>query len=128
MDASVVFSNGDDYGIVTDSVLGVVFPNLDDGQARYPTQLFEAAFCLLLFLLCYFAHKPIKRWLGTGATGLCGAGGYALLRFANEYLRGDYRGWVIENMFSTSQFISIIVFVCVMFSFIVTARSRKTNM
>ena len=122
------FFNGDDYGIVTDSVLGVVFPNLNDGQARYPTQLFEAAFCLLLFLLCYFAHKPIKRWFGTGATGLCGAGGYALLRFANEYLRDDYRGWVIENMLSTSQFISIIVFVCVMFSFIVIARSRKTNM
>lgn len=105
------FLNGDDYGIVTDSALGMVFPNLGDGRARYPTQLFEAIFCLLLFLLCWCSYRPITRRFGVGATGLCGAGGYALLRFANEYLRGDYRGWIIADVLSTSQFISIIVFV-----------------
>ena len=117
------FFNGDDYGIVTDNVLGVVFPNLGDGLARYPTQLFEAAFCLLLFLFCCYAYQPITRRFGVGTTGLCGASGYALLRFANEYLRGDYRGWVIENVLSTSQFISIIVLAAVLLSLVL--RQRK---
>ena len=110
------FLNGDDYGIVTTSAWGVVFPNLGDGLARYPTQLFEAAFCLLLCALCWAGYPRLKARWGVGATGLCGAGGYALLRFANEYLRGDYRGWVVENMLSTSQFISIILLLGVLFS------------
>ena len=124
------FLNGDDYGIVTDSVWGVVFPNLGDGLARYPTQLFEAAFCLLLCLLCWAGYPYLKTRLGVGATGLCGAGGYALLRFANEYLRGDYRGWVVENMLSTSQFISIIIFIGVLLGLAWGRRasSRPKNM
>ena len=108
------FLNGDDYGIVTDSSWGVVFPNLGDGLPRYPTQLFEAAFCLLLCVLCCAGYHRIKARLGVGATGLGGAGGYALLRFANEYLRDDYRGWVIDQTLSTSQFISIIILACVL--------------
>lgn len=111
------FLNGDDYGIVTDSWWGVVFPNLGDGLTRYPTQLFESAFCLLLFVLCYCGHARLRRWLGGGATGMFGAGGYAVLRFANEYLRGDYRGWVIEQSLSTSQFISLIVLASVLVFF-----------
>ena len=119
------FLNGDDYGIVTNSWWGVVFPNLGDGLARYPTQLFEAAFCLLLFIGCYYGHPHLKRWLGAGATGLVGAGGYAVLRFANEYLRGDYRGWVIEQSLSTSQFISLIVLASVLLYFIVQAKNSR---
>ncbi len=122
------FLNGDDYGIVTDSMWGVVFPNLGDGQARYPTQLFEAAYCLLLFLLCCYSYKPLRRVFGVGATGLCGAGGYALLRFANEYLRGDYRGWVIDNQLSTSQFISIIVGVGALLFLPVIGRGNKAKL
>ncbi len=108
------FLNGDDYGSVTTSSWGVVFPNLGDGLARYPTQLFEASFCLLLCIACCCGYRRIKARLGVGATGLSGAGGYALLRFINEYWRGDYRGWVIEHALSTSQFISIIVLACVL--------------
>ena len=119
------FLNGDDYGIVTDSVWGVVFPNLGDGLARYPTQLFESAFCLLLFLLCYSSHVRLRRWLGGGAVGMLGAGGYAIFRFANEYLRGDYRGWVIEQVLSTSQFISLIVLAVVLVFFVVLAKNLR---
>lgn len=112
------FFNGDDYGIVTDSMLGVIFPNLGDGHTRYPTQLFEAGYCLLLSLLCCYGYQSIKQHFGVGATGLFGAGGYALLRFANEYLRGDYRGWVVEHVLSTSQFISIVLLVAVLMAFV----------
>lgn len=107
------FLNGDDYGIVTDSIWGVVFPNLGDGQPRYPTQLFETAFCLLLFIGGYRSRMWLQQRLGYGATGLCLAAGYAVLRFGNEYLRGDYRGWVIVDKLSTSQFISIVILLAV---------------
>ena len=103
------FLNGDDYGIVTDSSLGVVFPNLNDNLARYPTQLFESVFCLVFLIGSYLLLGKV----GKGTVGLLIAGGYAVWRFFCEFLRGDYRGWVISEKISTSQFISIMVLVVV---------------
>lgn len=103
------FLNGDDYGIVTDSSLGVVFPNLNDNLPRYPTQLFESGFCLIFFVSSYLLLGKVA----TGTVGLLIAGGYAVWRFCCEFLRGDYRGWLINETISTSQFISIIVLLVV---------------
>ena len=109
------FLNGDDFGLATDSFFGVVFPNLGDEIKRHPTQLYESIFCLLLFFCCYYWRNQIRQRFFVGSVGLIGAGSYAFFRFLNEFLRGDYRGWVIDNELSTSQFISMLLLagVCV---------------
>jgi phosphatidylglycerol---prolipoprotein diacylglyceryl transferase len=58
------FINGELYGRVTSSSLGVIFPN-SDLQLRHPSQLYESLFeGLLLFLILaclVFKYKTIKR-------------------------------------------------------------------
>ena len=107
------FLNGDDYGIVTDSSLGVIFPNLNDNLPRYPTQLFESIFCLVFFVGSCLVFIKFRQRFAAGTTGLAIAASYAVWRFFCEFLRADYRGWVISEKISTSQFISIVVLVVI---------------
>lgn len=109
------FLNGDDYGIVTDSSLGVIFPNLNDNLPRYPTQLFESIFCLVFFVGGCLVFIKFRQRIAAGTTGLAIAASYAVWRFFCEFLRADYRGWVISEKISTSQFISIVVLVVVLY-------------
>ena len=69
-----------------------------------PTQLFEAVALLALFAALLFVYRRLRR--GTTAVYLMG---YALIRFALEYLRGDPRAAV--GPFSISQTISLGMFV-----------------
>ena len=115
------FLNGDDYGIVTDSSLGVVFPNLNDNLVRYPTQLFESAFCLVFFIGSYLLLGKVDQ----GMIGLLIASGYAVWRFFCEFLRDDYRGWIISEKISTSQFISIMVIIVVIGSLVAKYREAR---
>jgi len=72
----------------------------------HPTQLYEAAACLLIFLWLYFIVRPRKRFSGQLFFLFCMS--YAVARFAVEFLRADDRG----EMFglSTSQFVGIPLF------------------
>ncbi|MGM0608229.1 MAG: prolipoprotein diacylglyceryl transferase [Candidatus Muiribacteriota bacterium] len=99
------FFNGCCYGKTTDSVFGVVFPNLMDGNPRYPTQLFEAVFLigLTVFLLLYNNRRKYSSHLFVIYITV-----YSIFRFFNEMLRGDFRGGVFG--LSTSQWISIFIF------------------
>ncbi|MFY9589152.1 prolipoprotein diacylglyceryl transferase [Rickettsia endosymbiont of Halotydeus destructor] len=58
------FINGELYGRVTNSSLGVIFPN-SDLQPRHPSQLYEAFFegFILFLILAYsvFKYKTIKK-------------------------------------------------------------------
>lgn len=110
------FLNGDDYGIPVDDLgqlnppwWGVTFPNLEDGIVRYPVQLYETlgAFALALLVMLLFA--PLRRRFGSGSIGLWTIVGYGVLRFFLEYYRGDDRGWVMVNILSPSQLISVIL-------------------
>lgn len=91
--------------------LGVIFPHSDygiapAGVALYPTQLFEAisVFCLFLFLVFWRRIKHFE-----GEIFLLYITLYPILRAIIENYRGDtIRGFVVENVLSTSQFISII--------------------
>lgn len=79
------------------------------GIPLYPTQLMEVAGELLIFsfLMLLRHHQRFKGQIITSYIML-----YAILRFINEYFRGDLeRGFVIDPWLSTSQFISIILFV-----------------
>jgi phosphatidylglycerol---prolipoprotein diacylglyceryl transferase len=103
------------FGIPTESMLGVLFPHghahdLYPGQEVYPTQLFEAGFLFILFILLNkvksFKNKEVEVYLL----------GYGIWRILIEFIRGDDRGvflslYVTEyNVFPTpSQFMSLLM-------------------
>lgn len=70
-----------------------------------PIQLFEAGACLILFfIMIYIGRKPKPRGLIPGIYCL----GYGMIRFINEFFRGDaIRG--IYGGLSTSQWISSVL-------------------
>ena len=110
------FLNGDDYGIPVPLTGGeappfwaVTFPNLQDGVARYPVQLYEAIAVAILVGVLLLNYGRLRRIFRPGAVGLFAAVGYANLRFTLEFLRGDFRGSIAGTWLSTSQFISILV-------------------
>lgn len=113
------------YGRPTESAIGVEFPSssiafqtlkhvhpqlvVDNHTvALIPTQLIEALFELGL---AGVLTVLLLRKLRPGAVFGFYASGYAAFRFGIEFFRFDpERGYVIENVLSTSQFISILLF------------------
>ncbi|MEO7162796.1 MAG: prolipoprotein diacylglyceryl transferase family protein, partial [Bdellovibrionia bacterium] len=79
------------------------------GVLLHPTQLYEAGalFILLVGLLAVFKHKKFD-----GQVALTYLLSYPIIRSIIEIYRGDLiRGFVIDDILSTSQFISILVFI-----------------
>jgi phosphatidylglycerol:prolipoprotein diacylglycerol transferase len=74
----------------------------------HPTQIYESVgtFCLFLFLKWRLSRKHI-----TGQILLEYLALYAILRFVIEFYRDDDRGFVLNGMLSTSQFIAILTVV-----------------
>ena len=110
------------YGRLSDSVLAVKFPRCSpawyeqyqaglikssaaESLPVLPTQLMEAAALLVLFAALFMLYRRYRGRAGlvTGAYFI----GYAVIRFALEYLRGDPRAAV--GPFSISQTISLIM-------------------
>jgi phosphatidylglycerol---prolipoprotein diacylglyceryl transferase len=104
------------HGIPTESWLGVTFTS----EACYaeplnvplhPTQLYEAGFIFLLMisLLTLRNRKSFH-----GQLFFLYLMGYAIGRFIIEYFRGDLdRGFIIKDVLSHSQLISLLIFVSV---------------
>lgn len=89
----------------------------------YPTQLMEVFGELLIFsiLLLIRYKKKFEGQLLASYLIL-----YAILRAFNEYFRGDIsRGFVIDPWLSTSQFISVILFMIGVIIYIVKLREKK---
>lgn len=90
------FVNGELYGRVTDSPLGMIFPR-GGPLPRHPSQLYEAALeGLVLFLVINVLLFTTKRPRGL----LMGAGlaGYGLARFTVEFFREPdfYKGFYLD--------------------------------
>ena len=121
------FGAGCCYGRPTGMPWGVRFDSdLVDFQFRgiplHPTQLYESFSLFILFfgLLHIFKTKKFD-----GQVGLTFFMLYPIIRSIIEVYRGDsVRGFVIENVVSTSQFISILVFLA---AFVVLLRRLKKN-
>lgn len=97
-----------------------VNPSVNDVE-RFPVQLLEAALNLGLFFLLYYLLNKGKLKGGLFALYL---GLYSVIRFLDEFLRGDaYRGFFLG--LSTSQVISIILFLFSAFYFIFTYRRKR---
>ncbi len=97
------------YGKVTDAWYGIAFHSshfAPNGVKMIPTQLISAAgMFLIAAILFLYARKNPKR----GCVGAMYLILYSVGRFAVEFLRNDHRGAV--GIFSTSQFISLVMVV-----------------
>lgn len=110
------FFGGCCFGRLTESPLGVCFPTGSPAAALYPntltgsgsfpvlpTQLFEAVFELLLFLLMLLLYKRLcHHYLSLYLTA------YGIFRFVLEFWRGDNRG-ATGLPISPSQLMSIVL-------------------
>ena len=120
------FLGGCCYGI--ECRFGFVFHNAlepsANGVIRFPVQLLESGMEFLLFAVIVTLY--IKRKL-SGKLMYVYMLSYAVVRFADEFLRGDkIRGFV--GPLSTSQFISVLMFATVIVILTVKAVSgRKRN-
>ncbi|MGZ3699928.1 MAG: prolipoprotein diacylglyceryl transferase [Bdellovibrionota bacterium] len=101
------------YGKPTGTSFGIkLYSELVDPQLQgvnlHPTQIYEASALFILFwgLLWVFKRKHFD-----GQVFLTYAMAYPVIRSIIEVFRGDLiRGFVIDEVLSTSQFISIVVF------------------
>ncbi len=123
------FLGGCCYGI--ESEFGIIIrgnplvPELNDVR-RFPVQLLESVCCFALFFLLEWLYKRLWEkpgkiegggaktekieWL-RGKLILVYTSLYSIIRFFDEFLRGDkIRGFLFGGLLSTSQFISILLF------------------
>jgi len=122
------FMAGCCYGLPTDGFLSVVFSN-PVCQAEplhtplYPTQLFEAAFIFSILIVLILLKKK-KNF--DGQLFLIYLMVYAVGSGILEMFRGDIeRGFLIENILSNSQFISILVISVALYFYIRLNRTKK---
>ncbi len=118
------------YGKTTDSIFGVTFHH-PQSQAfplntpLHPTQLYE--FTLLLVMLAVLLFFKSKKKFD-GQLILMYLAMYAVGRSVIEVFRGDIiRGYVFDNLLSTSQFISILVILIVVYFYYQLSRSNNED-
>jgi prolipoprotein diacylglyceryltransferase len=127
------FLNGCDYGApVPPEVNGWwahTNPIMADHIARYPTQLEESIFSLVLSfmaaLIVFWKPKWILRHSGVLGSGVLIA--TSLNRFFNEFFRDDFRGQFFQTSLSTSQGISLILATIGLFILIFSLLKRRTS-
>jgi len=98
------------YGKETDSIFGVQFPHLF--HKVHPTQLYEAVFLFVLFIVCSLLLLKWKFQYNMSVYLIA----YGAFRFVLEFFRGDDRGAFL-GIISPSQFWSLLMivlgFVCI---------------
>ncbi|OVE81700.1 prolipoprotein diacylglyceryl transferase [bacterium K02(2017)] len=110
--------------------LALTFPDIENniapvGIPLYPTQFMEIGGELIIFsLLVLLRHKkPFN-----GAVFLTYLILYSILRSITELFRGDLdRGFVIDNLLSNGQFISILTIVFSITCWVVLAKRKKAK-
>ena len=120
------FLNGCCYGKLTESCFGVVYPEASapafaDHLARHPVQLYESAENIAVFFLLSATLKRTPR----GCTTTAYLGIYGLLRFINEFFRGDnYRYF---GLFTIAQLIGLgmIPLMAVLFGYFYHAGKKR---
>jgi phosphatidylglycerol---prolipoprotein diacylglyceryl transferase len=111
------------YGKACDLPWAIVYHNFAGLPAHplagipvHPSPVYESLGVLVIVAVCYllftYSHKR-------GLTLAMLVWAYAALRFGLEFLRGDVeRGFVFSDKISTSQFVSILLFIPGMYFFI----------
>lgn len=85
--------------------------SLHYGEHLWPTQIWEMSYALIIFGICYWVEGRIKF---KGQIFLTFLLSYGIFRTALEFFRGDEaRGVYLDGLLSTSQFISLIIFILI---------------
>lgn len=106
------FSAGCCYGRETDVPWAVTFTNTDSlaypvlGLHIHPTQIYESIFNLIIF---FILHLSLRKKKFDGQNAILYVILYGTARFFLEFFRGDDRGFLFENLFSTSQGVALIL-------------------
>jgi phosphatidylglycerol:prolipoprotein diacylglycerol transferase len=113
------------YGIPTDSILGITFHHHESqaplGMPIHPTQLYEVTMLISIFFLLY-KIRPKKTF--HGQIFLIYLMVYAAGRGVIEIFRGDIRrGFIIENVLSHSQLISLVLILIVFWAYRTMSKS-----
>ncbi|MBI5573200.1 MAG: prolipoprotein diacylglyceryl transferase [Elusimicrobia bacterium] len=114
------------YGRITDSFLGVVFPEnclAPTGIKLIPTQILSSGllFILFLILVIFWKRKKFDGQIFLTYTVLFSAG-----RFLIEFLRGDFRGNLILGITPT-QIVSIMIFIVSIIAWKKLSRTKKES-
>lgn len=122
------FCSGCCFGRPTDSILGVIYshpidPNTPIGISLLPTQLFESAYCLIIFIVILILNR--KKMRGANISFYIIA--YSVCRFINEFFRGDFARGFLWGM-STSQFISVLLVLINITVIVIFAVKKRHNL
>ena len=100
------------YGRETDVPWAVTFTNPESlaypvlGLHIHPTQIYESIFNLIIF---FILHLSLKKKKFDGQNAILYVILYGTARFFVEFFRGDDRGFIAGNLFSTSQGVALIL-------------------
>lgn len=103
------FLNGCCYGKPTSLFIGLAYPQGSEPALRYgeaplhPVQLYEAGENLLCAILYFYLVRKAPRGVAVSCYFLI----YGILRFVNEFARGDHK--LIWNLFTPAQLIGIVL-------------------
>lgn len=122
------FLGGCCYGIESEFGITVtgntLVPSIND-VSRFPVQLLEAVLNIILFIVLYLFYK--KALIVNSLQGeliYIYLISYSIIRFFDEFLRGDeIRGFIFG--ISTSQFISILIFVISVIALVILHINEK---
>lgn len=100
------FINGELYGRVTESSMGMYFPTAGDGFLRHPSQLYEAFFEGIALFIVLWSIRKLK--YPKGAMLAFYLFGYGLVRFFIEFFRqpDEHLGFII-GIFSMGQLLCL---------------------
>jgi phosphatidylglycerol:prolipoprotein diacylglycerol transferase len=101
------FINGELYGRITQSPIGIVFPG-GGPYPRHPSQIYEAiGEGVILFIVLWLLRK---RWSHYGLATALFFGGYAVVRFIVEFFReaDNQLGYYFNDLFTMGQLLCVI--------------------
>jgi len=115
------FINGELFGRVTTSSIGMYFPLAPAGELRHPSQLYEAFFEGIFLFLILWNIRKIK--LPTGAMLALYLIGYGTIRFFIEYFREPdaHLGFVLLS-FSMGQILCLLMIAAGIFLYMYLGR------
>jgi len=113
------------YGKETDAIFGITFTNPRSLApleiSLHPTQIYLSLNALFIFIfLMILSKKKIFDGQVLWSYGIL----YSIGRFLIEYFRGDDRGFPLEQLLSTSQFVGIFIFLLSSFMLLVLYRKN----
>jgi phosphatidylglycerol:prolipoprotein diacylglycerol transferase len=120
------FLNGCCYGIPAKGAFTFSYPAESEAALRYgkdatffPIQLVEATGNIIIFLIILFLFRKYKKGIPMSVYIIL----YALLRIANELLRGDNAK--IFGLFTIAQLIGMVLLVIGIYSFVYFIKRKK---